>query len=267
MKRHNCLEGLEVKKILQFDGSRFVRAEISLVSEVFLQIVYNQRLIVVTACAGHHLDELAVGYLRSEGYIETRDDIKDLQVSPDHSFVHVVTGNSENENDDRHAEKENESFLFSGGGRGRRKRKTPKELGKIEMLLPPQAILRWMDDLINRSLLHNASHGTHCSALADKSGIIISREDIGRHNTIDMIGGRMLLDDWSGADKILLTTGRISSEMVQKVWALGIPVIVSRSAPTSAALRVLEEAGITLVGYVRNGQMNVYTHGERVDTA
>jgi len=255
-------EEFKIGKIFQFDGLRFAAAEIPLIREVFLRIVCNQHLEVVTACAGHYLDELAVGFLRSEGYLETRKDIESLQVSTDPCLVHVVTKSAEN---DDHGEKKGEPLLFAGGGRGRDKRNTPINLSKINMLLPPQNILLWMEELVNRSVLHNVSHGTHCSALADERGIIVSREDIGRHNTIDMIGGRMLLDDWSGADKILLTTGRISSEMVQKVWILGIPVIITRSAPTSEALRLLEEAGITLVGYVRNGQMNVYTHEERVD--
>jgi FdhD protein len=167
-------------------------------------------------------------------------------------------------NDD-HGKEDGGPLLFAGGGRGRGGRKTPGNLDKIDMLLPPRDIFLWMEKLVDRSVLHNVSHGTHCSALADAGGIIFSREDIGRHNTIDMIGGRMLLNDWSGADKILLTTGRISSEMAQKAWALGIPVIVTRSAPTAEALDIMEEAGITLVGYVRNGRMNVYTHEKRVN--
>ena len=96
--------------------------------------------------------------------------------------------------------------------------------------------------------------------------MIISREDIGRHNTIDMIGGYTLLHDIDCSDKIIMTTGRISSEMVNKVWNLGIPVIITRSAPTAEAIRVLEGAGMTLIGYVRNGRMNVYTHQDRVKT-
>jgi len=261
MNQHDCQGGLKIGKILHFDGSRFTATEIPLIREIFLQIICNQHLAVVTACAGHHLDELAVGFLRSEGYIETRKDIESLQVSTDPCLVRIVTRSAEN--DDCGKEKGG-SLLFASGGRGRNRRKTPKNLNQIDMLLPPQNILLWMEELINHSVLHNVSHGTHCSALADEKGIIISREDIGRHNTIDMIGGRMLLDDWDGADKILLTTGRISSEMVQKVWTLGIPVIITRSAPTSEALRLLGEAGITLIGYVRNGQMNVYTHEKRV---
>ena len=261
MNQYDCRKELKTRKILQFDGSRFVAAEISLIREVLLQILCNQHLIVVTACAGHHLDELAVGFLRSEGYIEVRKDIESLQVATDPYLVHVTTRSAEG--DDHEKQKEG-SLLFASGGRGRDRSPPPENLGKINMLLSPQNILLWMEELVNRSILHNISHGTHCSALADERGIIISREDIGRHNTIDMIGGRMLFDDWDGADKILLTTGRISSEMVQKVWTLGIPVIITRSAPTSEALRLLEEAGITLIGYVRNSQMNVYTHERRV---
>ncbi|HAR97631.1 MAG TPA: sulfurtransferase FdhD, partial [Syntrophus sp. (in: bacteria)] len=118
--------------------------------------------------------------------------------------------------------------------------------------------------LLNGSAIHNLTHGTHCSALATPEGILVLREDIGRHNTLDMLGGYMFLNDIPGRGRILLTTGRVSAEIVQKVWRLGVPILISHSAPTSRALELLAEAGITLIGFVRGGRMNLYTEGKRV---
>ena len=251
--------------VIRFDGSGFVMAETPLIREVALRVVFNEDQIMTIACAGKYLDELAVGFLRSEGLLHARQDIENLKVRDgehvvevmaiDHRRVKTVAG-------------QGGGSLFSSGARGiALKTKTGKHsLRNLDLTLELGKILQWMEELVDRSTLHNISHGTHCSALGDCNGIIICREDIGRHNTIDMIGGYTLLHDIDCADKILMTTGRISSEMVNKVWNLGIPVIITRSAPTAEAIRVLKEAGMTLIGYVRNGKMNLYTHTDRIKT-
>jgi FdhD protein len=121
-----------------------------------------------------------------------------------------------------------------------------------------------MEELLSSSMLHQRTHGAHCSALADSSGILVCRDDIGRHNTIDMLGGYVLLEGIECTDKFLATTGRISTEMVSKVFNLGIPVIISHSAVTSRAVIFASDAGITLIGFVREGTMKIYTHKRRV---
>jgi len=264
VKAKSDLTGLETYPVIRFDGVRFERAEAPLIREVSLRIVYNHDQVMTIACAGNYLDELAVGFMRSEGLLGSASDIEEMQVRPEERIVEVLTV-------DHHRVKtvsgQGGGALFSSGARGISARKTDKKnLRDLAMRIDPQKVLRWMDELVDRSVLHNTSHGTHCSALGDESGILICREDIGRHNTIDMIGGYTLLHNVDCSDKILMTTGRISSEMVQKVWNLGIPVIITRSAPTAEAIRILQGAGMTLIGYVREGKMNVYTHQDRVDT-
>jgi FdhD protein len=229
-----------------------------------LRIVYNQDQVMTIACAGNYLDELAVGFLRSEGLLKSSSDIEEIHIRQEERIVEIRTI------DQRRVEVvagQGGGALFSSGARGIAGGRTDKKnLRHLPLSIDPKKVLLWMEELVDRSVLHNTSHGTHCSALGDKDGILICREDIGRHNTIDMIGGYTLLHQMDCSDKILMTTGRISSEMVNKVWNLGIPVIITRSAPTAEAIRVLEGAGMTLVGYVREGKMNVYTHKDRVDT-
>jgi FdhD protein len=257
--------GLNQCAVLHFDGMRFVDTKLPLIRERALRIVYNHDQVMTIACAGDYLDELTVGFLRSEGLLRSSADIESLKVNAKDCLAEVVTV------DHRHVRPvagQGGGALFSSGARDIAGKKQPerKNLRPLPMVLDSHKVLQWMEELVDRSVLHNTSHGTHCSALGDGNGMIISREDIGRHNTIDMIGGYTLLHNIDCSDKVLLTTGRISSEMVNKVWNLGIPVIITRSAPTAEAIRVLEHAGMTLIGYVRNGRMNIYTHKDRVNT-
>jgi FdhD protein len=116
--------------------------------------------------------------------------------------------------------------------------------------------------------VHHSVGGTHAAVLFDTSGRAITlAEDIGRHNAIDKTVGYCLLRGIPLRDKILLTSGRASYEMATKAIRVGISIIASVSAPTSLAVQLAEDRGLTLIGYLRGGRMNVYTHPERVTNA
>ncbi|MCK5328107.1 MAG: formate dehydrogenase accessory sulfurtransferase FdhD, partial [Candidatus Latescibacteria bacterium] len=95
--------------------------------------------------------------------------------------------------------------------------------------------------------------------------IVLMKEDIGRHNAMDRILGACLLEDIALEDKMMLTSGRTSSEIVFKAGRGRISILVSRSAPTDLAIRIAEQAGITLIGFVRGKRMNIYAHPERIE--
>lgn len=96
--------------------------------------------------------------------------------------------------------------------------------------------------------------------MCDSNDIIIFKEDIGRHNALDKIFGQALLEGIDTEDKIILTSGRISSEMLIKTAKRQVPMIISRSAPTSLAVEMAEKLGITLIGFARGEKMNIYTN-------
>ena len=247
--------GLKQLEILQIEKNSSSMIPDYVIAEIHVDLFLNDTRFTTIACTGNHVKDMAVGFLRSQGIITELKDLVKCSVSSDGCRVRVLTEGKDIP--DFH-----ESILSSGA-----KERIPGEGGrKIEspITIPAKYVLKLMKDLLALSSLHKATHGTHCSALAGMDGIITAREDIGRHNTIDMLGGYALLKRIDCSDKMILTTGRVSSEIVNKVWTLGVPVIVSRSAPTSRAINLSKDAGITIVGYVRNARMKVYSGEERV---
>jgi len=118
-----------------------------------------------------------------------------------------------------------------------------------------------------RSVLYRLTGGVHGAALCDSEGIRVFNEDIGRHNAVDKVIGECLLREISMRDKIMVTSGRITSEMLAKVAISGIPIIISKSAPTDLAVDLAIRQGVTLVGFVRGKRMNVYSNGQRIKKA
>ncbi|MCJ7432631.1 MAG: formate dehydrogenase accessory sulfurtransferase FdhD, partial [Anaerolineales bacterium] len=131
-------------------------------------------------------------------------------------------------------------------------------------VLAPQTINRLVEMLINAQELYREVGGVHTSVLSDGERAVVSAEDVGRHNSLDKISGRCLLDAIQLPRRILVTTGRISSEMIQKAARIGASIVVSRTSATSLSVMMAEKWGITLVGYARRDQFIVYTHPERI---
>ena len=242
------------------DGNRLTAATDEVIVEIPLVIVMNGRRIITIACTGHHPEELAVGYLRAEGFIKRRDDIITVSVSKEGTSVDVTTTGKVSP--PAPAYDSSISLMTSGARKTRNDVVTAPLTDRVTVRAT--SVLRIMEELLSSSALHRRTHGAHCSALADNGGIIISRDDIGRHNTIDMLGGYALLRGIDCTNTFLATTGRISAEMASKAFNLAIPVIISHSAATSRAVGFADEAGITLIGFVRGGTMKIYTHERRV---
>jgi FdhD protein len=132
----------------------------------------------------------------------------------------------------------------------------------VSVLLELPRAMRKLQDV------HNQVGGTHAAALFDVTGnVVTSAEDIGRHNAVDKVIGHCLLRDLHLGDKILVTSGRASYELVTKAIRVGIPIAASVSAPTALAVQLAEDRGLTLIGYLRGSRMNVYTHKERIAVA
>ena len=132
------------------------------------------------------------------------------------------------------------------------------------LTVTPDQIMQLSAELNERSTLYRATGGCHNASLATPEGILIFREDIGRHNAIDMICGECFLDNIKTEDKLIVSTGRIASEILLKVMRMGVPILVSGAAATRFSIDLARKTNMTLIGRVRQGHMVVYNHGERI---
>jgi FdhD protein len=115
-----------------------------------------------------------------------------------------------------------------------------------------------------RAELFRLTGCVHGAALSDGREIFVFAEDIGRHNAVDKVIGYCILENIPFAGKMLLASGRLSSEMVSKCARWGLPIVASRAAPTDRAIEIAEKSGLTLIGFVRGERMNIYTNAQRV---
>ncbi|MBN2283061.1 MAG: formate dehydrogenase accessory sulfurtransferase FdhD [Deltaproteobacteria bacterium] len=243
-----------------YDGHRPLRVTDAVIEEVPLAVYLDGRHVVTIACAGIYLEDLALGYLKSEGMIGSLKDVRDITVSEEGPSVHVDTGKATGERIGTGPQVET---ILSSGARKRKADLIGKPL-ESSLTLPAEQVFLIMEQLLGASELHARTHGAHCSAIADMNGIILYRDDIGRHNTYDMLNGYLLRTGGDRSGMLIATTGRVSTEILFKVYGMGIPVIVSHAVPTSRAIKLAMRAGITLIGYVRKGTMKIYTHEERL---
>src|SRR5262249_32546472 len=153
-----------------------------------------------------------------------------------------------------------ERILTSGCGGGITFRIDPRLFMRLRSPLrvrPPDLAAR-MKDLYGEAVQYQASRGIHGAALADPDRLLVVAEDVGRHNAVDKLKGEALLRHLPTEDRLLLSTGRISSEMLLKAARMGVPLVASRTSPTEMAVALAEQLGITVCGYVRPDSLNVY---------
>ncbi len=133
-----------------------------------------------------------------------------------------------------------------------------------ELRIDTERLFKLFKDFQLRSDLYRTTGCMHAAALAERDEILFIAEDVGRHNAVDKVIGWGLLNKITFKGKIMLVSGRISSEMVLKVAKWKIPIIVSRAAPTSLAIEIGEKCGLTIIGFLRGNRFNVYSHSQRL---
>ncbi len=243
-----------------------LQSEIDLIIKEYPFTVFvNNKEIVTFLCTPKSLKFLAAGFLYSEGIINSKSDIEDIQIDEDQGRAYVFTQNKD-------------IFAFDGDRLcGKRtvttacgKQRTISynvvdflgtESDKIKSRIEFESaeILALMNGFNKRSELFLTTGGVHSCALCDRKQMILFEEDVGRHNALDKILGKALLEDIYLEDKIIATSGRISSEMVMKVLKRKIPILVSRSAPTDLAVDMARKCNLTLIGFARGEKLNIYS--------
>lgn len=232
------------------------------VQESAWALVVNGMPWITLMCTPEKLDYLALGFLANEGVIRDMADVASVEVhSGNGQAIHVQL----HRDDIRLPRRRTITSGCVGGV-------TFGDLAgnhcplNTHQTVTPQQVFTLMATMREGAEKYRQTRGLHCSALASRSGILVMAEDVGRHNTLDKIRGACLAQNIRTHGRILLTTGRFSSEMLHKAVRMGTPIAVSRSSPTDLSIQLARRWGITLIGYVRQNRMQVYTGRERVIT-
>ena len=229
-----------------------------------LTIVLNNQELVTLLCSPKDLKYLAIGFLFSEGLLSSKDEIKKIMVDDQRGVVRVET----DEDKSLANELVFKRFITSGCGRGASfySAADVQNQAKVESQtqMSTHEVLSLVKDFQHRSQLYRATGGVHSAALCDTKSILVFGEDIGRHNAIDKIFGQCLLNDILTDERIIITSSRISSEILLKVAKGNIPIIISKSAPTDLGVKLANDLGITLLGFVRGKRINAYTNDWRI---
>ncbi len=259
MENRKSVEALHIDR----EGSA-IRTEWT-AREFPLTIMLNGEQLVTVLCSPGELEALAAGFLFSEGMIRSKEEITGLTLDSERGIVRIRTAGDKKADEKLFMKR----VLTTGCGRGMafysyadldRKKKVLSDVK-----VTPEEVLSLSRRFQTASELYKSTHGVHSAALCDTREVLVFAEDIGRHNAVDKVLGRCLMEGITVSDRILVTSGRISSEILFKAAGSGIPVLISKSAPTDMGVDLALELGITLIGFVRGGGMNVYAGQERID--
>lgn len=231
------------------------RVDGEIIKELSITIYVNGIEFITVMGTPLHQDRLAVGFLLNEGILSNLEQVENLRVTPSGCCVDVWM--------DRTVPLPDKIIITTGCGGGI----TFDDPGiGIEPFhdqprVTPEQLQQAFKDLQNKDSLYARARGVHAAGLFDpgQDQLLLVEEDLGRHNTIDKIRGGCAFLGIPSAGNVLLSTGRISSEMLRKAAVMGCPVVASRTSPTSLAVEFARAWGITLVGYVRHGKLRVYS--------
>lgn len=239
-----------------------------------LEIRLGGRRFTLTMRTPGHDRELAAGFLLAEGFINSGRELGEVRAvpgskgEPEPNAVDVIL--SVPAAGLRERLKRNFTISSSCGVCGKtsiesiQRRITPLT---DDATVPAQVILRLPHLMRQAQQVFSATGGLHAAALFRNLELAVLREDVGRHNAVDKVIGHALIDEWLPlTDSLMMVSGRLSFEIVQKAAAAGVPILAAVSAPSSLAVELADEIGMTLVGFVRDAGFNIYTHPERIIT-
>ncbi|MBM7607742.1 FdhD protein [Lysinibacillus composti] len=254
------------REILRIENNKVNVVEDLVVTEYAVTVKINQQEFVTMVCTPEYVEDMVMGYLASERIIRSFEDIEDIWYQEKEGFVHINT----KQVNPLYQQMQNKRFITSCCGMSRQgfvfanDALVSKKMDDIHVRITTDDCFRLMRDMQDSAVTFQETGGVHNAALCDVNGIVLSRMDIGRHNALDKIYGYCLRNNISMQDKIIVFSGRISSEILMKVSKIGCEIVLSKSAPTELALQLAEQLGITTVGFIRQNALNIYTHKERI---
>jgi FdhD protein len=230
----------------------------TVIEEALITIYVNGLELATIMATPKDQRHLAIGFLKNEGLISAPTEIENIYVTNDGCCIDVWLDHS--------IQRPERMIITSGCGGGVTFNDPSSELQPLsdDLTIDPEELFKGFQELHTPGSLHAETRGVHTAGLTDGSSVLAIAEDVGRHNTVDKLVGKCLEGEINTRGRILLATGRVSSEMLRKGAIMGCPVIASRNSPTSMSVEMAQAWNITLVGYVRRTTLRVYTHPERL---
>ncbi len=250
--------------ILKVSGQDVQGVTDEVAAELPVRLILNNEALVTLLCTPSELEELAVGFLLSEGLLSNKSSIRKMEISDQDLSVRIELSDLPADWDKLFEKK----TISSGCGTGVTfTAYRPEQEKRIDIksgILTLDGIRGLLRTFRNISSLYLETGGVHSAALSDGKEILFFSEDIGRHNAVDKLIGKAFLQSFPIEHKILLTSGRVTSEIMTKAARNRFPVLISRAAPSCMAVSYAEDMGITLIGFARGDRMNIYSWPNRI---
>ncbi len=260
---------------LRYTTEHGFREQVEVVAqETPVTIYINGEEFATVVCSPWDIDNMTVGFLCSEGILRSREALGDMLIDEQKGTAHfTIEGYEQNIAGKVFLKR----YINSCCGRSRASfyYSTDALLCKdidAQFGIEPEMVLQLAHRLETESKHFAETGGVHSGILAQgadtgdvAAGTLLAfQEDIGRNNVLDRLYGKAFLEGIDLSDKVVAFTGRVSSEIVLKISKMGVPVLISRAAPTNLGLKLADELGITVCGFARAGRFNAYTHTDRL---
>lgn len=227
-------------KVKALNKNESYEKEEQIIVEYAIDLFLNKKFLTTLACSPEFLEELCVGYLKTQGIIDSFEEIKKIKIKENIAEIETI---------------EKKEILEK------------KELidNKFEKKINPNSIYDLMKKLLNYSQIFKETGGAHTVAIAKDKEILIAIEDVARHNALDKLIGKCMIENIQLKNTFLLLSGRVSVEMLQKASRANIGFVFSKSAPTTLSLELAKKLNIGLAGFIRGERMNIYNKSEWID--
>jgi FdhD protein len=250
--------------ITKYKDGQFHDVEDVIVNEFPLTIYVNDMEFATMVCTPTHFEEMVVGFLASEGVIRSYNDIHSLSIDESRGYAYVMLKVNMTTNQEYYSKR----FIGSCCGKSRQfyfhnDARTAKTSMSSTTISATQSIAL-MNQMQNSSQVFLKTGGVHNAALCSPDEMLAVRTDIGRHNALDKLYGYSILNRVPVRNKIIVFSGRISSEVLLKAAKIGVGIVLSKSAPTDLAIKLAKDLNITAVGFIRGKSFNVYSCPERI---
>jgi len=267
---HIKMKRVSINELLDADDELAVEEPLEIDVVYYSQGIPVQKCISITMRTPGNDEELGVGFLFTEGIIQKREEVSEVSAVPfaDNKVLITLSKNKQPllQNAERNFYTTSSCGVCGKTGIDAIRTTSIYKNTVDEICLPAVLFYHLSDALRKQQAVFESTGGLHASALFDLHGnFMMLREDVGRHNALDKVIGAAFLNNQLPLDNtILLLSGRASFELIQKATMAGIKIIAAVGAPSSLAVQLAEERGLTLIGFLRNQRFNIYSGGQRI---